>query len=233
MIPLTVTATMTTGIAHSLPWGIALDGILASALWYASKPAATHIPALDADNPPDLDLPLARCLPPAGPWHWAATCSWPDPAPIQPDVHYWTSRVDHRSLEHLTAALPKVISDRQGRWKAHRMPLITYPCRTLTWSAVGDPDQIRALLATIPAIGKKRSQGEGQVLAWDVSPAPHLDAFTAAHLTPTGELGRPVPPACLIDRHIATSGLGLAAIRPPSMHPSRLHELHLPAPVMS
>lgn len=232
MIPLRVTATMATGIAHSLPWGIALDGILAAAIWQDLKPENNCTPALDVDDPPDLDLPLARCTPATGPWHWAATCSWPDPAPTHPDVHYWTSRVDHRHLEHLTPALPKVISDRQGRWKAHRMPLITYPCRSLTWTAVGDPDAVRTLLNHIPAIGKKRSQGEGQVLAWDVAPA-DLDEFTAGHLTPAGQLGRPTPSACLTGRHIPTGGLGLAAIRPPSMHPSRMCELQLPAPVMS
>lgn len=231
MIPLTVTATMATGIAHSLPWGIALDGILAAALWQDLKPARTT-PALDVDNPPDLDLPLARCTPAEGPWHWAATCSWPDPLPGHSDVHHWTSRVDHRHLEHLTPSLPKVISDRQGRWKAYRMPLITYPCRTLTWTAVGDLEAITALLSQIPAIGKKRSQGEGQVLAWNVTPALHLDEFSAGHLTPTGELGRPTPARCLDGRRVPFSGQGLAAIRPPAMHPSRICELYLPAPVM-
>ena len=234
MIPLVITARMAGGVAHSLPWGISLDGILAAQLWHQVKPTLDlPSPALDADDPIDLDLPLARCTPSAGPWHWAATCAWPDPIPELPDIHYWTGRVDHRHLEHLAATLPKVISDRQGRYRARRMPLLTTPCLTLTWHAVGDPDQIRPILADVRAIGKKRSQGEGRVLSWDVATDDGLEEFAAGHLSPTGTLGRPVPPACLEGHDdVATGGTGLAAIRPPSMHPSRMHELRLPAPLI-
>ena len=235
MAPLIITARMAGGIAHSLPWGISLDGILASQLWHELKPSLDlPEPALDDDNPPDLDLPLARCIPSSGPWHWAATCAWPDPIPDSFDVHYWTGRVDHRHLEHLTATLPKVVSDRQGRYRARRMPLITTPCLTLTWHAVGDAARIRALLADVHALGKKRSQGEGRVLSWTITDAPQMDDFTAAHLSPTGGLGRPTPAACLAAHpNIPTGGRGLAAIRPPSMHTSRMHELLLPAAPMN
>lgn len=232
MEPLVIIARMAGGVAHSLPWGIALDGILASELWHQTKPSLDlDTPALDVDNPPDLDLPLARCAPTGDLWHWAATCAHPDPIPDHPDVHRWTGRVDHRHLEHLTTSLPKIVSDRQGRYRARRMPLLTTPCLTLTWYAVGDPDPIEDLLAGVHSIGKKRSQGEGRVLSWTVTPAPHLDEFTAGHLSPTGALGRPCPPACLTGREIATGGVGLAALRPPSMHPSRMHDLQLPAPL--
>ena len=234
MIPLIVTAHMAGGYAHSLPWGISLDGILAAQLWQHIKPTLdAPAPALDADNPNDLDLPLARCTPTDGPWHWAATCAWPDPVPELPDVHYWTGRVDHRHLEHLAAALPKVISDRQGRYRARRMPLLTTPCLTLTWRAIGDHTQIHKLLADVRSIGKKRSQGEGRVLSWEVNPTPELDEFAAAHLSPVGSLGRPTPPACLAGySDITTGGVGMAGIRPPAMHASRMHELALPAPVL-
>lgn len=232
MLPLIVTARMAGGIAHSLPWGISLDGILASQLWAQLKPSSGLTePALDADNPPDLDLPLARCHPDQGPWHWAATCSYPDPAPTNPDVHYWTGRVDHRHLEHLTSSLPKVISDRQGRYRARRMPLVVIPCLTLTWHAIGDPPSIQQLLNQVRSLGKKRSQGEGRVLTWTVEPAPHLDPFTASHLSPSGHLGRPTPAGCLVGRDVVDGGIGLAAIRPPSMHHSRMVDLHLPAPL--
>lgn len=224
---------MQTGIAHSSPWTPTLDGILAAELWHQLKPSlGLTEPALDNPDPPDLDLPLARCTPTAGPWHWAATSGWPDPIPSSPDVHHWTGRLDHRHIEHLTAAaLPKVLSDRQGRYRARRMPLITTPCRTLTWSAIGNPIQIRSLLDGITSIGKKRSQGEGVVLEWMITPRADLSAFEAAHLSPTGTLARPCPPACLQDNIVSHGGRGLAAVRPPSMHPSRMHELNLPAPI--
>lgn len=114
------------------------------------------------------------------------------------------------------------------------MPLITYPCRTLTWTAIGDPDAICDLLSDVRAIGKKRSQGEGVVLNWTITVSPDLDQFSAAHLSPTGVLARPTPSGCLAGHSdLVTGGCGLAGIRPPSMHPSRIKELHLPAPVMA
>lgn len=233
MIPIVVTARMATGIAHASPWTPTLDGILAAELWHETKRhQPPPEPALDADNPPDLDLPLARCTPADGPWHWAATCAWPDPVPATPEIHTWTGRVDHRTLEHLTPHLPKVVSDRQGRYRARCMPLMVTTCRTLTWQAIGDPTAILEILDGVRAIGKKRSQGEGVVLGWQVTPTT-VDGFTAAHLYPDGRLGRPTPPACLTaHRELAqASPLGYAGVRPPHMHHSRFHDLHLPTQI--
>lgn len=232
--PLRVTATMSTGIACTIPWGIALDGLLASELRAHQKARLDHdgidyAPAMDQDCPPDLDLPLARCELDQT-WHWAATCGFPDDPTIRPDVHTWTKRVDPRHLEQTVEVLPKVLSERQGRWKAHRMPVLVTPTRTLTWHAIGDPEAILELLEGIPAIGKKRAQGEGHVLSWDISPAGDLDLFTAGHLHPDGTLGRPVPTGCLADHPALRTQLGSAGIRPPYMHPSRRATAYLPTP---
>lgn len=232
-VPLQVTATLAAGYAHGAPWGIALDGILAAELWHQHKPHRDdHTPALDLEYPPDLDLPLTRCGTPDGLWHWAATTAYPDPLPKRTDTHIWTARVDHRALEHLATAMPKVISDRQGRYRARLMPLPVTPCRAVVWHAIGDPDQLLALLQPIRAIGKKRSQGEGHVLAWEVRTRPGLDRFSAAHLHPNNSLGRPTPDACLQGRTIVDGGYGQAGLRPPYVHRSRQHLLRLPAPAI-
>lgn len=236
LVPVRVRAHLATGIAQAAPWGIALDGLLAAELWAAQKAAnrdagTDHIRALEQEDLPDLDLPLARCHPPEGPWHWAATCAHPDQPGDRLDVHTWTGRVDHRALEQMATALPKTVSARQGRYRARRMPLLVTPCSSVTWHAVGDPEAITQLLHDVRSIGKKRSSGEGQVLGWDVTPAPDLDPVTAAHLHPDGTLGRPTPPACLptLGHQVEGGGFGRAGIRPPYMHPARQHDLHLPA----
>jgi CRISPR type IV-associated protein Csf3 len=235
-MPLLVRARLQAGIAHAAPWGIALDGLLASQLWADRKAAARAaggpVPGLPADGaePEDLDLPLSRCeLGGPGQWHWAATCAWPEsPAAELPDVRYWMSHIDERACAQAAAALPAAIPARQGRYRARRMPLLATVCPSVTWHAVGDPAAIRALLATVLAIGKKRSHGEGRVLAWEVTPAA-AGPWAAAHLHPDGALGRPAPPACLAGRAVTARGRGTAGLRPPYMHPARQQELCLPA----
>lgn len=229
-LPLRITATLQTGIAHSTPWTVTLDGLLASQLWHTTPEAATDVRALDQDNPPDLDLPLARCTLDPDHWHWAATCGWPDRHTDTSEIHYWGTRLDHRHTEQHATALPQHLHDNRDRWKAFWMPLPVTVARTLTWHAIGDPEAIRALLEPLQAIGKKRSQGEGRVLAWTITPAPDLDEFTAGHLSPTGTLARPTPTACLRGRTIDDGGPGYAGIRPPTMHHSRKTDVHLPAP---
>ena len=235
---LQVRAHLASGIAHAAPWGIALDGLLAAELWAEQKAAARrggrdHVRALDRPNPPDLDLPLARCgNDPL--WHWAATCAFPLERAARTDVRTWTGRVDRRALEQLATSLPKVVSERQGRYRARRMPLLVTPCSAVMWHAVGDVEAVGALVSQIASIGKKRSSGEGHVLRWEVEPAPDLDSFTAAHLHPDGTLGRPTPGSCLANAGTVTDGgVGRAGLRPPYMHPSRQLQLHLPAEIPS
>lgn len=234
--PLVVRAELAGGLAHAAPWATALDGLLASEMWSrrkASQRTTTNdTSALDVDYPPDLDLPLARCGPTAGPWHWAATCAYPHPRPDRPNVHTWTGQPDHRDLEHLADHLPLNLPARQGRYRHRLMPLLVTPCHAVTWYAVGDPDRICDLISGILAIGKKRSQGEGHVLAWTVTDAPTLDFFTAAHLNPDGTLSRPTPAACLPGTDPPPDGgLGSAGLRPPYMHRSRYHLVRLPASI--
>lgn len=234
MVPLRVRAHLANGIAVASPWGIALDGLLASELWAEQKAAyrqsgVAYTRAMDAAEVPDLDLPLARCQPSEGPWHWAATCALPE-NPGRLDVHTWTGRVDARELEQVATSLPKTVSTRQGRYRARRMPLLVTPCTSVVWHAVGDVDRITELLTPVMSIGKKHSTGEGHVLSWEVTPAPDLDELTAAHLHPDGTLGRTTPAACHARLTPADDGgRGRAGIRPPYMHPARQHQLHLPA----
>lgn len=230
MIPLTIRADLAAGFAHAPPWGVSLDGLLASQLWARTK-AADAPSALAHDNPPDLELPLARCHLDPSTWHWAATCAWPLHHSPDPEVHYWTARTDTRALAQLSRSQPKVVSERQGPFRAHRMPLLVSRCTAVQWTCVGDAEAIAELLHAVVSIGKKRTNGEGEVLAWHIDETPDLHPFAASHLTPTGALARPVPPRCLIDHpEVTHGGLGRAGLRPPVMHPSRQLTALLPAP---
>lgn len=242
MVPVRVHATLAGGVAHAVPWGLALDGLLASQLWAVVKQTRytddvdQHDRSRPDTVPDDLPLPLARCTGDGDTlWHWAATCSYAHNRPdgIPPEIHYWTGRLDSRASEHVAERLPASISERQGRYRSRHMPVLVTACTALTWTAVGHLDQVRDLLITIAAIGKKRSHGEGHVLSWSVTAAPDLDPWQAAHLHPDGTLARPCPPDCLAGpawqgQAPAHAPVGRAGIRPPVMHPARQARLLLP-----
>lgn len=236
MQPLIVRAELAAGVAQGAPWAPALDGILASRRWATEKETEIadgryQVRALTQDYPPDLELPLVRCPLVEGPqWHWLSTCGWPEGPAGDTSVHTWTGRVDARELEEVADVLPKVVSRRQGRYRSRCMPLLVATCRALTWRAVGDPAAIAQLLDGVISIGKKRSSGEGKVVQWSVTPVAGLDVIIAGHLHPDGSLGRPTPAPC--HAHLPdgeSGGYGTAGVRPPYMHRSRQHQVHLPA----
>lgn len=227
MVPMRVTAELEAGIAHAHPWGIALDGLLAS-LIHAAAGDDNATGVLDLDEPPLIELPLARCGSVRS-WHWAATCSYPlDGHDQRPALQHWMTRTDHAALEALSATLPKTLSDARGPYRVHRVPVLVTTCTAVSWHAIGDPAQVTRLLEPVAAIGKKRAHGHGRVLSWTIEPASDLEAFDAAHLHPDGSLGRPAPTSCLTGRDVADAGIGLAGIRPPYIHPATQARLRLP-----
>lgn len=56
----------------------------------------------------------------------------------------------------------------QGEYKVYRMPLISYVVDLMEWYVIGEKNRIIFLLKSIQYLGKKRSQGQGLVLEWDV-----------------------------------------------------------------
>lgn len=237
MVPLLVRARMAAGVAHGVPWGISLDGLLASEIRENTKAAARaagtdYEPySLDA-VPEDLDLPLARCTGDGGDrWHWAATFAYPEDEVLGPNVQYWSARPDQHALDQMSAELPALVSERQGRYRSRVMPLPLTVCRHLVWRAVGDPAAITELLTPIVSIGKKRSAGHGHVLTWTVDEEPGADRWEFAHLYPDGALGRTAPHSCLADTApaAATGGEARMGLRPPYMHPACRAQVLLPA----
>lgn len=240
MIALQITATTPHGIVLSRPWGIALDGLLASVLWHRAKwsarTAGQHLTYQHTDLPETLDLPLARCGDPVHDtdWHWMATFADLHPhhqAAAEPDIRWRTSRTDRHRLQHLTPVIgSQAVSDSTGRYQHRVIPVMAHPATSLTWRAVGDPDLIRELLTDLPSIGKHRGVGEGLVARWDVTETPDVPDWVAGHEHEPGVLGRAVPVRCLDDTPGIEAGpLGAATIRPPYLHPSNRTTAYQPA----
>lgn len=241
MAPVVVTATLSSGFAVGAGWGIALDGLLAAQMWGRHKAQlradGIEVPRLlEQDQPIDLALPLARCGQGAD-WHWSATCAWPVPNDVEQaggepvrDVRTWTGRIDERVCRQLSGA-QGLIPVHHGRWRHRLMPVVVTLCTAVGWRAVGDPVRLRQLLTPISAIGKKRSQGEGHVLRWEVQDDPDGDRWAFGHLHPDGTLGRPTPTGCAAGRDIPHAGIGMAGIRPPYNHLARQRPLLRPLPL--
>lgn len=234
--PFTVHARLSAGYAHATPWGISLDGILASQIWEdrkaAARAAGSDWAAYDVDRAPeDIDLPLDRCPGDrAGHWHWAATFAYPENELPGPHVQTWTARPDQHALAQMTDRLPTHVDARKGRYRAWVMPLPMTVAPTLVWRAVGDPNAVANLLTDIVTIGKKRASGHGRILNWDVTETPDADPWEFAHLHPDGRLGRTAPAMCLHDRGVIDhGGHGTMGLRPPYMHPDRRASVLLPA----
>lgn len=228
MTPLIVTAFTPHGVVLSRPWGVALDGLLASVLWHRRKAEAAaaggRLAYCHDSDPEALELPLARCGDDPD-WHWMATFAdlHPRPAgePIEPDIRWRTSRTDRHRLQQLAPVIgSQVVSDSAGRYQRRVVPVMAHPATSLTWRAVGDPKSIRDLLTDLGSIGKHRGVGEGLVSRWEVTEAPEIDLWSAGHEHTPGVLGRTVPLRCLPGGHDAGRPVEVAAIRPPYVHPA-------------
>ena len=219
MVPLVIRAKMAAGVAHAVPWGTSLDGLLASEIREnmkaVSRDAGTDYPPYRIDTvPEDLELPLARCPDGADRWHWAATFAYLEDEVPGPHVQYWSARPDQQALSQMAVELPSQVSERQGRYRSRVMPLPLTVCRTLVWRAVGDPAAVAALLEPIISIGKKCGSGHGHVLSWELIEHPAADSWAFAHLHPDGSLGRTIPAVCLHDgEKVRVGGKGWMGLR--------------------
>lgn len=240
MIALQITATTPHGVVLSRPWGVALDGLLASVLWHrrkwAARAAGEDFTHQHSQTPETLDLPLARCGDPEhdADWHWMATFADLHPRPqhaTEPDIRWRTSRTDRPRLQHLSPIIgSQAVSDSTGRYQRRIVPVMAHPATTLTWRAVGDPDRIRDLLTDLPSIGKHRGVGEGLVTHWEVGETPDVPDWVAGHEHESGILGRTTPARC-IDPSVGTDTgpLGAATVRPPYLHPASRTAAYQPA----
>lgn len=239
MIALQITANTPHGIVLSRPWGVALDGLLASVLWHRHKwtarAAGNPIHYHPGDIPRAIDLPLARCGDPGhdADWHWMATFADLHPridAVKEPDIRWRTSRTDRTRLQHLSPTIGRqVVSDSTGRYQRRVVPVIAHPANSLTWRAVGDPDHIRDLLNDLPSIGKHRGVGEGLVTRWNIEPTPNIPEWDAGHYHEPGVLGRTAPPRCITNPRLKTGPLGADSVRPPYLDPLSRTTAYQPA----
>lgn len=167
--PLRVTAYPRVGIATD-QW-LPLDGIL---FYQACRDAlGPQLATLPGGSPEkeDIEMPLLIVHPGELDWYYA--CSWAQPQPwwLAEGRDYWNKRSDtqYADLIDFKGKRGKIIIE-QGRYKAFHMPIFYRVAKKIEWYCVGDPQELRFLLSTVTHIGKKRSQGWGRVIQWNIEP---------------------------------------------------------------
>lgn len=193
MIPMQITAYVAGSIALARPEDLALDGLLSYQLlrrhfgeefYFLPDPKETLLFAkipLGMRGRPSLPVQLLNTgdkwiaakegLKDESLWYWACSSAQIDVKGR--DTQYWNKRFDTQAelSDHIDfgGKVEKILIE-QGRYKAYHMPLPTLVCDKVTWYAYGDMEKVAELLSPIAAMGKKKCQGNGSVLRWEITP---------------------------------------------------------------
>lgn len=155
-----------------------LDGLLARAVVELATGGAGLANTPDAY---DIPLPLACLWRSAEGWPlWAATPFLPRGVQAK-DVAYWHKRVQSGRWTR-TPTGKFNIAPTDGRWMERRVPLPTQVAECWTAQCIGNADAITELLEIMVFVGKRRSNGFGEVERWNIT-AGSFDLVCAGHLT--------------------------------------------------
>ena len=211
-VPIKVVAVLEDGRINSADGIIMLDAILYHAWFWAHAPHVLE--GRGGDGVPGygyIGLPLRQD---AGN-RWFASRAVYEQEGVS--VEHWNKRPNFFAADagrHLN--LPKgVISSGVGLYRAYRMPQVIRHIRggRLTFWALGHADEVRALLGSIPAVGKKAAMGWGTVRSWTVEE--YGEDYSTFH--PEYGLMRPMP----VDRMPGLGGYPVMeyGVRPPYWKP--------------
>lgn len=234
-VPFVVTATLRSGAGWDRPYGLDLAGIIAAHQRRVQKAAREQAGTLVSQPPPDttdavaddLDLPLSRCATGTD-WHWTATCAIPVAADEDPETRMFYRTVDSSWSERAATRPLPYFSPKSGPYRDVMMASQITMCPAITWRGIGDINAVRAAVAPIWFLGRRRNAGEGEVLTWTVEEAHPDDLGRFIHADTDDAILRPCPTDCAealgVDYRV-----GLYALRPPSWHPDMLTELAMTA----
>lgn len=160
--PLRVTAHMASPTSFEAGEGLRLEGVLS---WVVVT-LTTGLPPREAFEGVGLadyvDIPVPVCDEVMHGWR-IAQCSDAQLAPVAVEVVR-----KRRKKPHPEALGLHKVQTTGGPWKALDIPTVAWSSPTLTWWLLGDEARLRRLLAECHAVGRARSGGLGQVVAWEV-----------------------------------------------------------------
>jgi CRISPR type IV-associated protein Csf3 len=181
MEPLEIRLELHSGLAGYDP--LNLDNLLARAVIEEALPNQHKI--FDEAQAYALPVPL-HCLwrSPDGLPLWAATPFVPQGLQAK-DIAYWHKR-QQSGVWTGTKRGTFSISSTSGRWMERRVPLPTIVAEYWTAQCIGNREEITRLLEPLVHVGKRRSNGHGEVKRWVVQSGDFA-------LIRDGRLTRPMP----------------------------------------
>lgn len=222
MQPLIVTAELRNGFVSSDPWSPALDGILA---YQAMREKLGDEEFAIRNHRSDLQEPITG-VPLAeesdGTLSWYQ-CSSPVYQVALEHKRFFHRRFDAKPAEKYWEPPGKSgkVLVAAGPYKNARLPATHHITPRVQWACIGDPAEIRRLLAKTTAIGGRLGAGMGRVREWHVEPAGE-EAETLARTH------RPLP----VGHTAAESLTGPVmpwGIRPPGRNPANITECAMPS----
>lgn len=231
--PLLVTAELTTPLCDDAPQ---LDALLESTMLYkmpsvvASRNGHRHETPLAPQRGDNLEvgkipIPLGRRK--IGGW-WIPLCS----APILSDVEAeWTVYINRKFPSEYGFMLKEKertkISVSNAEFRSYHLPRRARLVQQVRWFACGKAKDMRKLLRSVSAIGRKTSIGYGRVWQWSVEHVEHDYSWFAD--SPSGQvLMRPLPVCEALPVDMIGARKGFGACVSPYWLPSRFTEVMLP-----
>lgn len=159
---LKVTAKLKTGELVTNDGLIHLDGILCHAWCVINAPHLLEVD-YDEDNTIDIKLPIIKI----NDWYKVSFAFFEI---LNKGLKYFHKKFDPNYAEKYIDFGKKsgLINIKSDKYKNYRVPLLKILTNKVYWYCDGDKDEIEKLLGQITHIGKKTSQGFGEVLEWIV-----------------------------------------------------------------
>lgn len=207
MIPIVVTASTPGGFLTYEPWTPSLDGILA---FSSERERLGSDFGTNMDVRPVEGLPLAVTR-----WgdQWWYECGMPRFTTEFQKEKFIIRRFDTQEAEDRLPGKRKVTTS-MGRHKNIRKARLISVGGSVSWAAVGDPDEVKRLLLDMPNVGAGWGRGFGKVAYWRVEEREE-------------EILRPVPVQYAVE-HGLLGFMANVGLRPPAWLPENQYPSLVP-----
>lgn len=149
----------------SLLYSVAIRGLLKDSP-HTTLPAESTLP-----KSIDYELPILKRNQKQDSWYYAASFADYPKDVVVGKTFYTSSFKADKSITRLDKLI--TIQNQKGKFKSVHNTLYYLSCNYIDWYVTGDKAQIQELLIHLTSIGKKVSQGFGQVKEWEVREWPH------------------------------------------------------------